>query len=93
METTSIENVIYEAMLIQPINKIITQLKNDNFRDCDIKWLNSKLEKFTKIALDTLGEKAIILPQLYDKDMLLNEFFKNEFIGQFETLLNYFKSI
>lgn len=45
-----IDQFIIEASLIDPISKIVNQLNNGEFRDCDIKWLDAKLEKFTKFA-------------------------------------------
>lgn len=58
MRTTNnpvIDQFIIEASIIDPISKIVIQLNNGEFRDCDIKWLDAKLERFTKFACETLG--------------------------------------
>lgn len=83
---------IIENVLINPISDIITKLENNNFRDCDIKWLNDKLYKFTEFAAETLGKKFGKI-DLVNNDGVLNEYKTNEFLIAFKTLLNYFKSI
>jgi hypothetical protein len=89
----AIDQFIIEATLIDPISKIINQLNNCEFRDCDIKWLDAKLEKFTKFACETLGIKGM-MPSNIDsnKYVLLNDYVKNQYINRFSTLLGYFKS-
>ena len=47
---TAIDQFIIEVSLIDPITKIINQLNNGEFRDCDIKWLDIKLENFVVFA-------------------------------------------
>lgn len=90
----NLENeLIFEITLINPIESILIKLQNKEFRDCDIKWLNSKLENFTKIAINTFEEK-IILPSQTPMETLtvLNDFNYNLYIKYFDTLLSYFKS-
>jgi hypothetical protein len=88
-----IDQFIIEVSLIDPISKIINQLNNGEFRDCDIKWLDAKLEKFTKFACETLGIKGM-MPSNIDsnKFVLLNDYVKNQYVNRFSTLLGYFKS-
>jgi len=92
MKTTNsvIEQFIIEETLITPIEKIINQFKNLEFRDCDIKWLNGKLETYTKLAAQTLG-MTIHLPETGLNGRVLNDHVKNIYISRFTTLLNYFK--
>ncbi len=90
---TVIDQFIIETTLINPIEKIILQLKNGEFRDCDIKWLDSKLEKFIEIAAKTLGIN-VIMPTKLDSEtfIILNNYALKYYKDKFNTLLNYFKS-
>lgn len=85
--------LIFEITLINPIESILLKLKNKEFRDCDINWLNQKLENFTKLAIKTFEEK-IVLPSHTPMETLttLNDFNYNLYINYFNILLNYFKS-
>lgn len=88
-----IDQFIIEAYLIGPVSKIISQLKNGEFRDCDIKWLDAKLENFTIFACETLGIKATMLGDSYGgKYTLLNDYVKSQYLNRFNILLDYFKS-
>jgi hypothetical protein len=89
----TIDQFIIEATLIDPISKIVNQLNNGEFRDCDIKWLDAKLEKFTKFACETLGINGMMPSDVNsEKFTLLNDYVKNQYINRFSTLLGYFKS-
>jgi hypothetical protein len=89
-----INQFIIEASLINPVSKIINQLNNGEFRDCDIKWLDNKLENFTKFACETLGISVLTPSGIgSEKYTLLNDYVKNKYIKHFNTLLDYFKSI
>jgi len=91
---TSIETFIINSSLIDPVNKIINQLENGEFRDCDIKWLDSKLEVFTEFACKTLG-LDIIMPSKIAGEQLktLNNHVKDQYFKRFNTLLEYFKHL
>ena len=88
-----IDQFIIETSLINPIEKIISQLKNKEFRDCDIKWLDSKLENFISFAAKTLGINGILPSELHsEKFVILNNYALVYYKDKFNTLLNYFKS-
>lgn len=88
-----IDQFIIESTLIDPISKIVNQLNKGEFRDCDIKWLDAKLEKFTKFACETLGITGMMPSDVNsEKYTLLNDNVKNQYISRFNTLLGYFKS-
>jgi len=91
MKNEAINTLIIEAMLIDPISDIIFKLKNKEFRDGDIRWLNDELYKFTAFAAKTL---RIEFPgiELISNDGVLNDYTTARFIEAFATLLNYFKS-
>ena len=90
---TVIDQFIIETALISPIEKIISQLKNGEFRDCDIKWLDSKLENFIVFAAKTLGINAIPQSGLHSETfVILNNHALVYYKDKFNTLLNYFKS-
>ena len=91
MKNEAINTFIIEAVLIDPISDIIFKLENKEFRDCDIRWLNDKLYKYTAVAAETL---RIEFPgiELISNDGVLNDYTTARFIKAFTTLLNYFKS-
>lgn len=90
----SIETFIINESLVNLINKIINQLENGEFRDCDIKWLDGKLEKFTEFACKTL-ELDIIVPSKVGVEAYktLNNYAKDQYKSRFNVLLNYFKHL
>jgi len=90
---TVIDQFIIEMSLIDPIEKIILQLKNGEFRDCDIKWLDSKLENFIEFAAKTLGINAIMPNKLESETFtILNNYALIYYKDKFNALLNYFKT-
>jgi hypothetical protein len=91
MKNEAINTFIIETVLIDPINDIIFKLENKEFRDCDIRWLNNKLHKYTAFVAETMGIK---FPEfaLISNDGVLNDYKTARFIEAFTTLLNYFKS-
>ena len=91
MKNEAINTFIIETVLIEPISDIIFKLENKEFRDCDIRWLNDKLYKFTTVAAETLGIKFPEI-ELISHDGVLNDYTTIRFIEAFTTLLNYFKS-
>lgn len=91
MKNEAINTFIIEAVLIEPISDIIFKLNNKEFRDCDIRWLNDKLGKFTAFAAETLGIKFPFKSISHD-GVKLNDYTTARFIEAFTTLLNYFKS-
>ena len=91
MKNEAINTFIIEAVLIDPIEDIIFKLENKKFRDCDIRWLNGKLHKYTAVAAETMGIKFPEV-ELISNDGALNDYKTARFIKAFTTLLNYFKS-
>lgn len=87
-----INDFIIDVTLIQPVSKIIKGLEDGIYRDCDIKWLDTKLEAFTRLACKTLGIAFLVAPDIGHFE-LLNDYVKNQYISRFNTLLNYFKTI
>lgn len=88
---TVINQFIIDASLIGPVSKIVDQLKNGEFRDCDIKWLDAKLEKFSVLACKTLRVTVGIMPQ--EKGKILNDYTAKQYLERFTILLEYFKRI
>lgn len=89
-----IDQFIIESALISPVNKIIEKLQAGHFRDCDIKWLNTKLENFTKFACQTLGiEVSTASIFETEKETVMNKFVSDRYIKRFTTLLEYFVTI
>ena len=91
MKNEAINRFIIEALLIDPISDIIFKLENKEFRDCDIRWLNNKLYKYTAFAAETMGIKFPEI-KLISNDGVLNDYKTARFIEAFTTLLNCFKS-
>ena len=88
-ETTQIDNFIFEVTVIDPITDLIAKIENNEFRDCDIDWLNNQLEKYTGLALKILGKKVNL-----DKAVsgVMNDIIRLRFLGYFKTLLGFFKN-
>lgn len=88
-----VDNFIIEMTLINPIEDIITKLNNNEFRDCDIKWLDAKLEKFMSLACEILGVKGV-LPSSIEKEpfTIMNPYVQNKYLHYFSGLLNYYKT-
>jgi hypothetical protein len=97
MKTTNnaaIDQFIIEAILVSPIEKILSQLNEGQFRDCDIKWLDSKLETFVDFAAKTFGIKTATIRQAKSvKPAYMNDYAKQYYTKYFNSLLNYFKSL
>lgn len=87
-----IDDLIYDLILIEPLKKIISSLEKGGYRDCDIKWLNEKLEKYTNFTMETLN-KNIKVGKLVSDDAVMNTRVKNRFLKCFKTILNYFESV
>lgn len=95
MATLSKETVnsfIIDTVLISPIEKIISQLKNNEFRDCDIKWLDKKLKGFIDFAAETLAINAPIVSKPSDFPYF-NPYVQNYYTERFTILLDYFKNL
>jgi hypothetical protein len=88
----AINQFIINQCLIEPVSKILIGLNNREYRDCDIKWLNDKLDEFTNFACETLQIK-VIMPIIDDRLNILNDYLINRYIEYFRTLLNYFKTL
>lgn len=91
MNSEAVDTFIIEVTLIDPIQDIVTKLENNEFRDCDIKWLETKMVKFLDFAAQTLKLKAPVVA-LSEDFGTMNEYTKTRFLEGFKTLLNYFKS-
>lgn len=87
-----INSFIIDTVLIEPIEKILSDFENQNFIDCDINWLNKQLEKFTSIACKLLQRDEIFLSQ-DNEYKILNPYLTNKYTNYFNILLNYFKTL
>jgi hypothetical protein len=89
----AIDQFIIEVSLIWPIEKIINQLKNGEFRDCDIVWLDNKLEAFVGFAAKTLNINGVMPQSESVKPRYMNDYAFNYYSKYFNQLLEYFKSL
>lgn len=92
LEQTVVDRFIIEASLVDPVAKIVNQLNKREFRDCDVKWLDAKLQKFTEFACKTLGMDVKMMP-VEIKGKILNDYTVSQYLQRFSTLLEYFKSL
>lgn len=91
LENSVVDNFIIDTVLVSPIEKISSQLNNNEFRDCDIKWLDTKMKNFIVFAGETLNVKAPVMAE-GEAFELFNEYVKEYYTKRFTTLLDYFKS-
>lgn len=83
-------NFIIERNLIKPVQNILNLFNNHEIRDCDIKWLDNNLAKFTDIACKTL-HMDVMMP-MNEGFTVINEYVKKWYVEKFTILLNYFTS-
>jgi len=88
----AVQQFIIETVLINPLKDIVKKLEEGSFRDCDIKWLDSKLENFISFALQTLSINLdpVAKGESYKH---MNDYVKDKYIGYFSTLTKYFESL
>lgn len=88
-----IDQFIIDVVLIDPIKNIINLLKTDKLRDCDINWLDKKLDNFMKFACETLMINGLTRSDFGSKnDKILNTYTRTQYLKYFTALLNYFES-
>ena len=88
------ESFYITIMLISPVEKILNQLNNKEFRDCDIRWLEDKLDLYCKIALKTFNCYLEIENLRFDENYgIMNSYTRERYIKHFSTILNYFKTL
>ena len=92
MQTKPLDQFVINAIIIEPISKIIKSLENKEYRDCDVKWLNKKLFHYTEFAAETLGIN-FNNEQIVDNNSSMNDHCYDRFLQAFKTLIGYFKSI
>jgi len=86
-----VNDFIIRQTLVRPIEDILNKLDNGDFRDCDIKWLDAKLEKFMAFAAETLRLPKV--PNVPKEDFqIMNSYVYNYYSKYFTGLLNYFKT-
>jgi len=87
-----LNSFIIEVQLINPITKIVSQLENKEFRDCDIKWLDSKLEGFINLTCQTLGVQTSIVSKSESvSPKYMGGYAIEYYTKYFNMLLDYFK--
>lgn len=92
MKSAVIENFFLDEILIRPIDDICKKLKNSEFRDLDIKWLNAQLDKYVGLAAKTFGLK-LDQELIYRPEETLNDFVTQDYLNRFNILLKYFKDL
>lgn len=93
IENAEIQEFMIFELLINPIEKILKQLENKEFRDCDIKWLNGRIHTFITIAAETIGVNPPNGLELENDHRVMNDYMIDWYHERFTKLLNYFKSI
>jgi len=86
------QDLIIQVQFIDPIEKIINGLENREYRDCDIKWLNEKLQGYTKLCMQLLGIKGLT-GEAIRPDATMNPYVTSRYVKWFTTLLNFFKGL
>ena len=89
-----VNTFIINRVLVKPIEEIVSKLKNHEYRDCDIVWLDNKLESFVKFAAETLEIKVVVPNEVMaEKYDFLNNYVIDIYLSKFNNLLNYFKQL
>lgn len=92
MKNDAINTFIFDVVLVDPIADILKKLENNEFRDCDILWLENKMRNFLDFAAKTLGLQVPVIMPSEDIGVVMNDCKKQRFIKSFKALLDYFKS-
>ena len=87
-----VNQFIIEISLLKPVKKIIEDLEAGNFRDCDINWLDNKLENFIEFTGSTLNIKGVMSQRESVKPKYINSYAVEYYLKYFKQLLDYFKS-
>lgn len=85
--------LLIEISLIDPVKKILDELKAGGFRDCDVKWLDEKLKHYMELSMKTLNISESLLMMNEDKKpALMNTYAVEYYTKYFTGLLTYFKT-
>lgn len=89
-EEKVVDGLIIDVLIINPIEKILRGLKDHEYGERDIHYLNEKLKLYTEMACKLLD---IHNADLHDEDCVMNDYVRTRYIKRFTTLYNFFKSI
>jgi hypothetical protein len=93
LNNKAINSFIIEVKLVSPIEKILKQLNDGEFRDCDINWLDNKLECFVEFAAKTLNVNGVMPQRESVKPAHMNDYAVKYYNNYFCKLLSYFKNL
>jgi hypothetical protein len=82
-----IESFMIYEYVIDPIEQIISGLKNHQYSNIDIDYLELELERFTNLALELL---EVNFRTIHEKFVQLNEYTTEKYIEYFTILLAFF---
>lgn len=89
-----INDFILQITLIDPVTDIINKLSNGDFRDCDIKWLDKKLDNYMIFASNTLNIKGLLPQRESVKPNFINTEYAIQYYSKyFSQLLSFFNSL
>lgn len=89
----TIDQFIIDVSLVDPIEKILGQLERGEFRDCDLKWLDTKLDGFMEFAAKTLEVHGVMPQRESVKPAYMNDYAVKYYTKYFNQLLQYFKTL
>ena len=87
-QKTELNSFLYEVQIIDPLAKIIENLKNGFYKDSDVSYLNTKLDAFCELALKILGKNIVFKA---DFENTLNNHNRSRYLKYFNILLSFFK--
>jgi hypothetical protein len=87
---TLIQVFTINELLIEPIEKIISGLKNSEYGDNDIDFIESKLGDFMNLAAEIINIKINVKREKFTR---INKFTSGKYIEYFTSLLDLFKKI
>lgn len=86
-----IDSFIINTLVLYPIAEIINNLNIGAYRDCDIKWLDKKLETYANLACSAIGANVCAIISDENKLTTLNQYAKDKYISYFSTIFDFFE--
>lgn len=85
--------LMMEVGCIKPLETIISNLKEERYRDIDIKFLNTKLNAHVAVVVKAMKIDLDYTENLVANDAVMNEANRDRFIKAFQTVVDFYKKM